>query len=78
MLYALTFEYEPFDSVSLEILSKAAYILEGLMYTNNKTALIILHEFKISAVFSKLLRKYFLSSESPLRLSDLVRTKNVE
>ena len=78
LLYALTFEYEPFDSVSFEILEKAAYILEGLMFTNNSTALTILHEYKIASVFSKLLKKYFLSSESPLRLADLISSKNVE
>lgn len=42
------------------------------MYTSDAMALMVLHEFKIAEVFSKLMKKYFLSSNSPLQIANLV------
>ena len=54
VLYALTTEYEPFDAVALEIMEKAAYVLEGLMdcSRHNLQDFKIVHEFQIDSVFA--------------------------
>ena len=74
VLYALTTEYKPFDAVALEIMEKAAYVLEGLIdcSRHNLQDLKIVHEFQIDSVFAKLLRTYFINEDSPLGVHDLI------
>lgn len=66
LLYAMTLEYEKFDDKCLEILEKAAFILEGLLSHSFKSTMRILCEYNIASVLGNLIKMYFLSSESPL------------
>ena len=58
LLYAITTEYSPFNAVAIEIMEKAAYVLEGLMdcSQHNLQDMRIVHEFRMDSVFANLLK----------------------
>ena len=66
LIYAMKFEYEPFDETCIKILSKAAYILEMLISISENTAFAIFDQFNVLSELGKIMEKYFISSESPL------------
>ena len=72
LLYALTYEYEQFDNRCLEILEKAAYMLENLLSVSMNAAMRILCEYDMSRVLAILIEKYFIKAESPLGIQSLL------
>ena len=72
LLYAMTMEYENFDEKCLEVLEKAAFILEGLLSHSFDATMRILCEYNIASVLGDLLKIYFLSSDSPLKILEVL------
>lgn len=69
---------EHLTDVNIELLDKLAFVAGGLFYTEMKSVKRIRDESDFEVILTKFMVTHFLSSDSPLRIGELVEARNID